>query len=119
MYKNSNSFLYIYIFAVSCQFFKQLLEDITYKAKNWHALSHEQYFSTHRSSDICRYVFKTATAYKKLMWFILFTFAKELSNFFAYFHSFICFLHFPLNFPNLSSIPKHFYMKFYYSIIYH
>ena len=31
-----------------------------YKAKNWHALSHEQYFPKHCFLDICRCVFKEA-----------------------------------------------------------
>ena len=29
-----------------------------YKVENWHALSHEQYFSKHRFSDICPCAFK-------------------------------------------------------------
>ena len=42
-----------------------------------------------------------------------------MPTFFAYLHSFICCLYSPLNFSNLSSIRNIFYMKFYYSIIYH
>ena len=30
-----------------------------FKAENWHALSHEQYFLKHRFVDICRCAFNT------------------------------------------------------------
>ena len=44
MNKKSSSF--VYKFVVNCQ--------VPYKAENWHALSHEHYFSKHRFLDICR-----------------------------------------------------------------
>ena len=35
------------------------LRGVLYKAENWHALSHEQYFSKHHFLDICQCVFNT------------------------------------------------------------
>ena len=32
---------------------KQLCQGVSYKAENWHASSHEQYFSKYRFLDIC------------------------------------------------------------------
>ena len=40
------------------RFSKYLRQGVPYKAENWHALSHEQYFSKHRFLDICRCTFK-------------------------------------------------------------
>ena len=40
------------------RFSKYLRQGVPYKAKNWHPLSHEQYFSKHRFLDICRCAFK-------------------------------------------------------------
>ena len=39
------------------RFSKSLRQGVPYKAENWHALSHEQYFSKHRFLDICRCAF--------------------------------------------------------------
>ena len=40
------------------RFSKYLCQDVLYKAENWHAWSHEQYFSKHRFLDICQCAFK-------------------------------------------------------------
>ena len=45
IYKKSDSF--VYIFVVNFQFFSGNTGQ-TYKAENWHDLSHEQYISKHR-----------------------------------------------------------------------
>ena len=39
------------------RFSKELCQGVPYKAKNWHTLSHEQYFSKHRFVDTSRCVF--------------------------------------------------------------
>ena len=41
------------------KFSKQLRQGVPYKAQNWHAWSHEQYFSKHRFLDICRCAFNS------------------------------------------------------------
>ena len=54
MYKKSNSFVSRQLSVFS----KELRQDMPYKAENWHGLSHEQCYSTHRFLDICRSAFK-------------------------------------------------------------
>ena len=39
------------------RFSKYLCQGVPYEAENWHAWSHEQYFSKHRFLDICRCAF--------------------------------------------------------------
>ena len=36
------------------RFAKELRQGVPYKAENWCDILHEQYFSKHRSLDICR-----------------------------------------------------------------
>ena len=58
MYKciTSRTRLFINLSSIA-RFSKQLRQGVLYKAENWHALSHEQYFSKHRFLDICRCAF--------------------------------------------------------------
>ena len=58
MNRKKGEFIYVYRFVTKCQFFQIILSEYAYQAGNWHALSHEQYFSKHRFLDICRCVFK-------------------------------------------------------------
>ena len=40
--------LFVFKFIVNCQVLKIIRQGAPYKAENWHALSHEQYFSKYR-----------------------------------------------------------------------
>ena len=40
-------------------FSKYLRQGMSNKAENWHAILLEQYFSTYRFLDVCRWVFKS------------------------------------------------------------
>ena len=42
------------------RFPKSLCQGVAYKAENWNALSHEQYFSKHRFLDICQCAFNNS-----------------------------------------------------------
>ena len=46
------------LFVCYVSFFQITLLGCAFKAENWHALSHEQYFSKHRFLDICQCAFK-------------------------------------------------------------
>ena len=53
MHKKLNSF--VYQFVVNLQgFLNNSIMVHSYKAENWHALSHEQYFWKHNFLDICQ-----------------------------------------------------------------
>ena len=53
---NSSDSLFINLLSIG-RFSKNLRQGVPYKAKNWHALSHEQYFSKHSFLDICQCAF--------------------------------------------------------------
>ena len=53
---NSSDSLFINLLSIG-RFSKNLLQGVPCKAKNWHALSHEQYFSKHSFLDICQCAF--------------------------------------------------------------
>ena len=59
------------------RFSKQLHQGVLYKAENWHALSHQQYFSKHHFLDICQCAFNLELARNMikppLIWLIYLT----------------------------------------------
>ena len=53
----SRTRLFKHLSSIFRDFCHQLRQCVPYEAENWHAWSHEQYFSKHRFSDICRCAF--------------------------------------------------------------
>ena len=62
MYKKSHSFVYK-LWSIS-SFYKKLHQGVLYKAKNWHAFSHEQYFPKLDFLDFCHCALKSLSCSK-------------------------------------------------------